>query len=174
MQDEQLIETLFRRHYGRMLLTARTLLRDPEEARDVVSDVFAELLESDRRLDPERTESYLLVSVRNKCLNLVKHRMIAERTQEQMPRDAIDEGYTELPLDEILHYIKHDLAPRSREVMLRRYGKNLKYEEIADGLGISRIAVYKHIAQSLRKLKKHTADRRQSHLLLSCEAGLPL
>lgn len=155
MQDRQTIETLFRRHYGRMLLTARTLLRNPEEARDVVSDVFAELLESDRRLDPERTESYLLVSVRNKCLNLVKHRMIEERTRELMPRDTIDEGYTELPLDDILHYIEHDLTPRSREVMLRRYSSQQKYNEIAADLGISRIAVYKHIAQALTKLKKH-------------------
>lgn len=154
MQDERLIETLFRQHYGRMLLTARTLLRDPEEARDVVSDVFAELLEGNRRLDPERTESYLLVSVRNRCLNLVKHRMIADRAQEQIPRDTVDEGYTELPLDDILHYIDHGLTPRSREVMLCRYGKSQKYEEIADELGISRIAVYKHIAQALTKLKK--------------------
>ena len=38
MQDRQLIETLFRQHYERMFLTARTLLCDPEEARDVVSD----------------------------------------------------------------------------------------------------------------------------------------
>ena len=67
MQDRQTIETLFRRHYGRMLLTARTLLRDPEEARDVVSDVFAELAESSLKLDMERVESLLLVSVRNKC-----------------------------------------------------------------------------------------------------------
>lgn len=155
MQDKELIETLFRRHYGRMLLTARTLLRNPEEARDVVSDVFAELLESERHLDQERVESYLLVSVRNKCLNLVKRRIIEERAQEQIPRDTVDEGYTELPLDEILHYIKYDLTPRSREVMLRRYDTNQKYNEIADDLGISRIAVYKHIAQALTKLKKH-------------------
>lgn len=155
MQDKQLIETLFRRHYRRMLLTAQTLLRNPEEARDVVSDVFTELLESDLRLDPVRTESYLLVCVRNKCLNLVKHWMIEERAQEQIPRNTIDEDYTELPLDDILRYIEHDLTPRSREVMLRRYGDNQKYEEIADDLSISRIAVYKHIAQGITKLKKH-------------------
>lgn len=155
MQDRQTIETLFRRHYGRMLLTAKALLHDPEEARDVVSDVFAELLESNRHLNPERTESYLLVSVRNKCLNLVKHRMIEERAQEQIPSNTIDEGYTEPPLDDILRYIEHDLTPRSREVMLRRYSDQQKYDEIAADLGISHVAVYKHIAQSLTKLKKH-------------------
>lgn len=138
-----------------MLLTARALLRNSEEARDVVSDVFTELLESDHRLDPERTESYLLVSVRNKCLNLAKHRMIAKRAQKQMPCDTIDEGYTELPLDDILHYIEYDLTPRSSDIMLRRYNAHQKYDEIADDLGISRIAVYKHIAHALTKLKKH-------------------
>ena len=51
MQDRQLIASLFRRHYERMLLTARTLLRDPEAARDVVDDVFVELMESSRTLD---------------------------------------------------------------------------------------------------------------------------
>ena len=56
MQDRQLIETLFRRYYERMFLTARTLLRDPEEARDVVSDVFAELMESRQALDMKRVE----------------------------------------------------------------------------------------------------------------------
>ena len=59
MQDRQLIETLFRQYYERMFLTARTLLRDPEEARDVVSDVFAELMESRQALDMKREESNL-------------------------------------------------------------------------------------------------------------------
>jgi RNA polymerase sigma-70 factor (ECF subfamily) len=154
MQDRQMIESLFRRHYGRMLLTARTLLRDQEAARDVVSDVFAELLESSRQLDKERIESYLLVCVRNKCLNLVKHRMIEERASQHISREPIDEGYTELPLDDVLQYISQKLTPQTREVMMRRFGEGQRYNDIADGLGISRIAVYKHIAQALTKLKK--------------------
>ena len=38
------IEALYKRHYNHMLLTARTLLGNDEEARDAVSDVFTELL----------------------------------------------------------------------------------------------------------------------------------
>lgn len=155
MQNRQMIETLFRQYYKRMFLTAKTLLCNPEEARDVVSDVFAELLESNRQLDIERVESYLLVSVRNKCLNMVKHRMIEERAQKFIPHETINEDYKELPLDDILHYIRHNLTPQTREVILRRYGEDKHYNEIADELGISRIAVYKHIAKGLTKLKKH-------------------
>jgi len=154
MQDRQLIETLFRQHYERMFLTARTLLRDPEEARDVVSDVFAEVMESRQTLDMTRVESYLLVSVRNKCLNLVSRWMIAERAKQQLPKYTIDEDYTELPLDDILSYIDQHLTPQTRTVMMKRYRENRKYNEISTELGISRIAVYKHITQALTKLKK--------------------
>lgn len=154
MHDRQLIETLFRQYYERMILTARTLLRDSEEARDVVSDVFAELMESRQALDMKRVESYLLVSVRNKCLNLVSRRMVAERVRQQLPKDTIGEDYTELPLDDILNYIDQHLTPQTRIVMMKRYGENRKYNEISEELGISRIAVYKHITQALTKLKK--------------------
>ena len=65
-----------------------------------------------------------------------------------------DEEYTELPLDDILSYIDQHLTPQTRIVMMKRYGENRKYSEIAEELGISRIAVYKHIAQALTKLKK--------------------
>ena len=40
MQDKERFETLFRNHYGQMLRLAMLLLKDDEEARDVVSDVF--------------------------------------------------------------------------------------------------------------------------------------
>ena len=159
MQDRQLIATLFRRHYERMLLTARTLLRDNEVARDVASDVFAELLASDRPLDEAHIEGFLLVSVRNKCLNIVKQMMRQQRAinQHSAANDpsTIDEDYTEPPLDDILRYIRDNLTPQTREVMLRRYGQQKRYNEIASELGISRTAVYKHIAQALTKLKKH-------------------
>ena len=154
MQDRQLIETLFRRHYERMFLTARTLLRNPEEARDVVSDVFAELMESRQTLDMTRVESYLLVSVRNKCLNIVSHRMVVERGNQQITKETVDEDYSELPLDDILNYIDQQLTPQTRTIMMKRYGENQKYDEISEDLGISRIAVYKHITQALTKLKK--------------------
>ena len=41
------IEKLFRQHYSQMTKLARTMLYDDEEARDVVSEVFAALIRSD-------------------------------------------------------------------------------------------------------------------------------
>jgi RNA polymerase sigma factor (sigma-70 family) len=80
--------------------------------------------------------------------------MSEERASQHISRETIDEGYTELPLDDGLQYISQKLTPQTREVMMRRFGEGQRYNDIADGLGISRIAVYKHIAQALTKLKK--------------------
>ena len=102
MQDKKTIELLFRKHYGRMLLTARTLLRNHEEAEDVVGDVFETLMHSQQELDMNHVESFLLVSVRNTCLNRIRHRMAAERASQQQTQEAAEEAYAELPLDDIL------------------------------------------------------------------------
>ena len=38
------IEQLFRQHYSKMFLVSRMILGDEETARDVVSDIFADML----------------------------------------------------------------------------------------------------------------------------------
>ena len=79
------IETLYKRHRDRLLLTARTLLGNDEEASDVVSDVFTELLVKGKNLDDHQAESYLQVSVRNKCLNLLEHRRVVKGSAAGLP-----------------------------------------------------------------------------------------
>ena len=154
MQDKKTIELLFRKHYGRMLLTACTLLRNQEEAEDVVGDVFETLMYSQQELDMNHVESFLLVSVRNTCLNRIRHRMAAERARQQQPQEAVEEAYAELPLEDILDYIANELKPQTKQVMMLRYNEGKKYADIASDLGISRVAVYKHLNKALKILKK--------------------
>ena len=154
MQDKKTIELLFRKHYGRMLLTARALLRNQEEAEDVVGDVFETLMYSQQELDMNHVESFLLVSVRNTCLNRIRHRMAAEHARRQQTQEAAEEAYAELPLDDILDYIANELKPQTKQVMMLRYNEGKKYADIASDLGISRVAVYKHLNKALKILKK--------------------
>ena len=154
MQDKKTIELLFRKHYGRMLLTACTLLRNQEEAEDVVGDVFETLMHSQQELDMNHVESFLLVSVRNTCLNRIRHKMAAEHARRQQTQEAAEEAYAELPLDDILDYIANELKPQTKQVMMLRYNEGKKYADIASDLGISRVAVYKHLNKALKILKK--------------------
>ena len=74
------IEQLFRKHYARMTRLARTLIYDDEEARDVVSEVFATLIKTD--IAPKNTEGYLLMSVRNRCMNLLEHKSVRAKFEQ--------------------------------------------------------------------------------------------
>lgn len=47
-----------------------------------------------------------------------------------------------------------ELTPQTRKVLDLRFRQKLKYREIATELGISEVAVYKHLAQGIRKLKQ--------------------
>mgnify|MGYP002589727175 CR=1 FL=1 len=121
--NKETIELLFRQHYLRMYQLARVLLKDDAASKDVVSEVFADVLDgkiqlgldnetandktiaSDSPLPSANAGSYLLVCVRHKCLNLLSRQKMKDR-------------------------------------------------EIATELGISEVAVYKHLAQGIRKLKQ--------------------
>ena len=116
--NKETIEQLFRQHYLRMYQLARVLLKDDAASKDVVSEVFADVLNgktqlgldnetiaSNSPLPSANAGSYLLVCVRHKCLNLLSRQKMKDR-------------------------------------------------EIATELGISEVAVYKHLAQGIRKLKQ--------------------
>lgn len=60
MRQQQNIERLFRSYYEAMYNLARYLLADDDEGKDVVSDVFTQLLESSAVLIPGTERAYLM------------------------------------------------------------------------------------------------------------------
>ena len=54
----------------------------------------------------------------------------------------------------ILSYMESELTPQTRKVLQLRFRQKLKYREIATELGISEVAVYKHLAQGIKKLQQ--------------------
>jgi len=150
MRDYQDIEQLFRRHYRRMVMTATALLGNADEARDIVADLFADLLDSRVVLPPAPTERWLLVCIRNRCLNQLKHRAIERDAEILLPGDE-----KPLPVEAIERYIDEELTPQTRNVIKQRYYDGKRSADIAREMGISRTAVYKHIVQGIRKLRKH-------------------
>ena len=79
MNRKKDIEQLFRQHYAKMYNLARCILSDDDESKDVVSEVFAQILADEVVLVPGSEEGYLMRSVRNRCLNLIAHKSVKER-----------------------------------------------------------------------------------------------
>lgn len=148
------IKGLYEQHRTALLRLALRLLGDEEESRDVVSDVFARLAED----QCAQSHGYLFSAVRNRCLNLLRHKRLTERVHRLLPigEDMSVEqqaAETEDEMDAMLQFIETELTPQTREVMRLRFRDRKRYREIAEQLGISEAAVYKHLAQGIRRLK---------------------
>ena len=151
------IETLYSQHYGDLLRKARILLHDEEDARDAVGDVLARFMEMDILPQGEKLVAYARSSVRFECLNRLKRMKLQERMRRSLPLDdeAI-EAHSEDEEEQYREYqqfIQVELTPQTRRVFQMHYREQLKYREIAEQVGISEAAVYKHLSQAITKLK---------------------
>ena len=107
------IEQLFSQHYAKMYNLARCILSDDDESKDVVSEVFAQILADDVVLVPGSEEGYLMRSVRNRCLNLIAHKSVKERMAKLLLDDAdviLSEETDESALSVALWQVQHRSA----------------------------------------------------------------
>ena len=157
MTDKQEFETVFRRHYDGMYRLALRLLGDEAESKDVVSDVFAQLLYNQTDLRTDTLHSYLLTLTHNRCVNLLVHKQKEQQMQKTVMVEMTTTEQTAKQdlLNAIHQYIDSQLPPLSQQILRLRYQQGLKYREIAETLGVSEITVYNHLSQSLKKLKEH-------------------
>lgn len=155
---EEEFDKLFRNSYARLYRLAYSLLHDQEDSRDIVSGVFADLLDK-YKLSSNITEAYLYSMVRSRCIDLLRHRKVEDETRQQMILEnriqTMPDVEHEEHLKEVLTYIDTELTPQTRTVLRMCYDEKRKYKEVASELGISVQAVNKHISQALRKLREH-------------------
>ena len=156
---KQELETLFRQHYRQMYRLATLLLHDDAVSKDIVHDVFAQLLTSSRELHEETVAAFLLTSVRNRCLNVIRDRKIQERVQRLY---LLDLDTTIIPPDlfrEELKVLSEGISlltpPVCREVVELHFRDSLTFREIALRLGVSETTVYKYLRRALQQLREH-------------------
>ena len=157
MTDKKKLETLFKQHYRQMYRLATILLHDDAESKDVVHDIFAQLLDDSRNLREETAETYLLTCVRNRCLNVIRSRQVQERVQHLY---LLDLETTVLPTDRLNEELKAlykgiELLepPVCRDIVMLHFRDGITFKDIAIRLGVSETTVYKHLRRALIQLR---------------------
>lgn len=153
------IEILFRQHYAAMYRLARTILYDADESKDVVSDVFVRLLHNNPSVQVDKMEGYLMMAVRNRCLDVLSHKSVREQveklfSQELKQRHIIARNEDER-LDRLMQYIEGELPPLSQQILRLRFLQEMTYEEVAQEVGVSKVTVYNHLWQSMHRIKEY-------------------
>ena len=153
------VETLFRQHYAAMYRLARTILYDADESKDVVSDVFVRLLRGDVVVQADKMEGYLMMAVRNRCLDVLNHKSVREQVEklfsQEMKQHRIATRNEDDRLDRLMRYIERELPPLSQKILRLRFLREMSYEEVAQEVGVSKVTVYNHLSQSLQRIKEY-------------------
>lgn len=163
----EIIEQLFRRHYSKMILIARMMLGNEEDAKDLVSEIFTEMLHGKLKVSLDSTEGFFVVLVRNRCLNLLRKKNTMDRikdcltldtsielaNEEKLVANKIDHEMDKLDL--MLSFIESDLTPQTRNIVNMHYRNKMTYRQISSELKISEAAVYKHLAQGIKRIREH-------------------
>ena len=158
------LEILFKSHYEAMYRLAMSLLYDADEARDVVSDIFASLLDGGMTIRSDNASGFLLTCVRNSCINVIRHKQMRERFMKLYSTKA--EPFAGGPDDtvmlaELQDYINTELPPLSRRIFALRYLQDMTCQQVAEAVGVSRVTVHHHLSQSLKKIKAYFNNSKQ-------------
>src|SRR5690606_21515017 len=95
-------EHLFKEYYPRLCDYALRFLKSDEEGEDAVQDAFIVYLEQRDTINehPAAVKSFLYNTVRNICLNKVRHQKVESRYNEGFYLDSQDENHM---LEAIVH-----------------------------------------------------------------------
>lgn len=163
--SEPAYEQVFRLYYERLCNYANTLVRDMDEAEEVVQSMFLKLWEKREALDINSSlKSYLYRAVHNTCLNRVKHEQVkreyASQNAEQLQQNfsyASDLAIHNELEGRIAEAIE-SLPEQCRAVFKLSRFEEFKYSEIAEHLGISVKTVENQMGKALRVLRTQLAD----------------
>lgn len=152
------LEILFKTHYAAMFRLAMSLLYDEDESKDVVSDVFASLLDGGLAIRSDNARGFLLTCVRNSCINVIRHKQMRERFMKLYSNRAeplADGPDDSLTLNELREYIDNNLPPLPHRIFTLRFLHDMTCQQVADAVGVSRVTVHHHLSQSLEKINAY-------------------
>jgi len=162
----ELFLQLFHTCYEKLHRYAYTLLRNSEEANDVVQTVFARLWEKrDTLVFEEDIKGYLYRSVYNGCMNNIRKEGARDRymSYKTGDRDHFMQGGAEQQtlareLETRILQATGALPEQCRIIFLKSREEGKRYAEIAAELGISVKTVEAQMSKALKLMREKLAD----------------
>ncbi len=166
--DERAFALLVTRYSGALYRLSWRMLRNEEEARDAVQEVFLRVHRALGSFDQRRKFStWILRITTNHCIDRIRRRRIKtlsidldETEEDRAPITLVDNrptpeaDYGRTSLQELLDGLVARLPPIYRAVVELRYKQELAYEEIAEVLDIPLGTVKARLHRAHRHLKE--------------------
>lgn len=151
---------LYNRYKQALYFHANRSLKDHDEARDMVQEVFASLWKKRETIVIQgAVDAYLYGSIRNRILNFIAHKKVITKYTDSIDAflergsSTTDEIVREKELLRLLEYEISRLPEKMRLVFEMSRNQNLSYKQIAAELNINEQSVRKQAQRAIRILR---------------------
>ncbi|MDR1369307.1 MAG: RNA polymerase sigma-70 factor [Dysgonamonadaceae bacterium] len=175
--SEQSFGSFYNAYYKRFYRYAYYYVNNVQTAEDITHDAILYYWENRAKIDPGTdVPGYILLTVKNKCLNYLKHleveseygRKYLELYEWEVKARIMtleDENYSDIFTREIMDIVKKSLAglpKQTRDIFIKNRFEYKSRKEIADEMGVS-----------LQKIDYHI-NKANDHLFNDLKDYLPL
>lgn len=165
--NKEAFSLIFRKYYKDMVLFGGNYLPDKSHCEDIVQNIFLNLWENRENVDTIKSlRSFLLQSVRNGCLDELRHSSIVQKHESEskilFPDFNFDVDHYMLysELQNHLSDALSKLSPACRQAFEMNRFEGLKYKEIAVKLSVSERTVEVYISKAVSLLKEYLKNFR--------------
>lgn len=157
---DEYFKTLFFDYFNKLHHYALTIVKNEDEAKDIVQSAFLKLWQKRDEVDINAAgKSYLYTTVHRLSLNSLRDRKV----QVEYPADLIAVGSTSNPseIQELrvkLNLAIEQLPLRCKEVFYKSRFEGKKYAQIADEMNISVKTVEAQMGKALKLLRENLSD----------------
>lgn len=163
--NERIFEETFRKYYQSLCNYANSILKEMDEAEEVVQNLFMSIWEKRNDLEINISlKSYLYRAVHNHCLNRIKHLKVREEYQQYATNfydasyESVSQTVMKNELETKIEEAIRKLPEQCRLIFRMSRFEELKYHEIAEQLEISPKTVENQIGKALKILRVELAE----------------
>ena len=173
--DKTAFELLFRFYYPGLVIFAKHIVLDIDEAEEIVQDFFVQVWDKRKSIKKSSSlKNYFFVSVKNRAFNFLKREKIREKTLNEL-KYLVETDILYQPdlfivseLQEQINRAFDKLPDRTLEIFLLSRSKGFSNGEIATQLNLSKRTVETQISNALKILRNELKE----YVFLLCILGI--
>jgi RNA polymerase sigma-70 factor (family 1) len=172
-QEYSIFETLFRAHYNALANYAFSIVKNQQDAEDVVQEVFIRLWQhKPAAIKTDQAKFYMLTATKNACISLLRKqagKFMVEPDAIQLSDTADETASTgDVDIAAVVDKALATLPPQCLAIFkMSRFGQ-LTYQQIAGELGISVKTVENQMGKALKIMRTYAKQHNISFALLMC------
>ena len=163
--DQTAFELLFLKYYPGLVQYASQFTADQMDSEEIVQEFFVRFWEKRKQnIQLPSLKSYLFLSIKNACLNYLKHKKVEQKYILEMKKLSDHHLvynpnlYLDTELQDVVTKAIDLLPEKCREIFVMSRVQGLKNDEIASELNLSKRTVETQISKALKFLRSELKD----------------